>query len=171
MTHSIHEKTLWLVGFRINPDNVDPEIYTLMVINDKDRPLVVDGQILLFSKPDLADKALSFAESDVKRLGPAPKEIDLVCDVAQMMHLIESEKIDPSAFILNCLNTLFDLINVSSFTMPAEYKRILYKFADHLTFNKEFESFLIKEDISREAIFNAIFWCIGIVATKAKLLT
>lgn len=165
-----YEKTLWLIGFRIDPDNVNPQLYTLMIINEKDHPIIVDKQILFFTKPRLADKALELADPDIRKLGPAPKKVDLVCDIAQMLHLVESKKVDPSAFILNCLNTLFDLIRAWKYPMPPEYKRILHKFAGHLTFEKEFESFLIKEGISREEIFNALFWCIGVIVSKAKFI-
>ena len=170
--HESHssDEALWIIGFRINPDNVDPEVYTLIVQRDKYRPLVVNGQIVFFSKPHLANRALELAEPDIKRLGPAPKDVALVCDVAKTLHLVESGNIDPSATIVNCLNTLGDLVADIGLPMPTNHKRILNTFADHLTFNRKFGNFLVQENISRSAIIDAILWCIGTIVSKARFI-
>ena len=164
-------EALWLIGFRINPEREDPEIYTLIAHRDKDRPLVVDNQIVFFTRPELAIKALELADPNIKKLGPPPKDVDLVCDLAETLYLIDSKDIDPSATIINFLNTLFDLVAAIDTPIPSEYKQVLYSFADHLTFNRGYGKFLTQQKISRSMIINAIYWCVGAVFCNTHTLT
>jgi hypothetical protein len=164
------EEILLLVGFRLDPDREDPEVYTLILEDEKDRPLVANDQILFFNKPELAPGALELSDPDFKRHGPPPKEVDLVCDVAECLYLITSENADPSATIINALNIIFDLVQATKLPMPAEYKRALYTFADHLTFHREFSDFANQPDMTRSILRDGILWCIGAVVSKARLL-
>lgn len=165
----ISEK-LYLFGFRIDPDREDPEIYTLFIYGEQERPLVADGYIVFFSQPDLAISALKLCKIDTSQLGMPPTEVALLCDIAEMLHLIRYKDIDDSATILNCLNTVFDLVKATLLPLPNDYKRVLYSFADHLTFEQEFASFLTQHEIERSMIENAIMWCMGAVMSKSKLL-
>jgi hypothetical protein len=165
----ISEK-LYLFGFRIDPDREEPEIYTLFIYGEQERPLVADGNIVFFSRPDLILSALKLCEIDTSQLGIPPTEVSLVCDIAETLHLISYKDIDDSATILNCLNTVFDLVKATSVPLPNDYKRVLYSLADHLTFEQEFASFLTQNDIKRSMIENAIMWCMGAVMSKSKLL-
>jgi len=54
--------------------------------------------------------------------------------------------------------------------MPSEYKRILYAFADHLTFNRELSTFFAEHQFSRQAVLEAVTWSIGAVVSKSKLV-
>lgn len=163
-------ETLYLFGFRIDPDKEDPEIYTLFIYGEQERPLVADGYIVFFSRPELALSALKLCEIDTSQLGMPPAEVALVCDIAETLHLIRYKDIDESATILNCLNTVFDLVKAILLPLPNDYKQVLYSFADHLTFEQEFASFFTQNEIQRSMIENAILWCMGAVMSKAKLL-
>ena len=169
-TSPVNKEELWLFGFRIDPDRESPDVYTLILHGDKDRPLVADGQIVFFSRLELASSALNLGGIDIEQLGSVPKDVDLLCDLAKTLYLINSENIDPSATILNCLNTVFDLVRATGLSVPIQYKRVLYALADHLTFNREFSNFLFQENIARSTITDAILWCIGAIVSKAKLL-
>lgn len=161
---------LSLVGFRINPNNEDPEIFTLIIYDGQDSPLMVDGQIVFFSKPELVSKAYDLCTDDLKALGSPPTDVDLVCDIAETLHIINHQNGDSASIVLNCLNTIFDLVQAANTNMPEEYKTILYGLADHLTFNHEFSDFLQQHSIDRETIINATLWCIGAVAVKSMIL-
>ena len=93
-----------------------------------------------------------------------------MCDFAEALYLIESEDKDESATIINCINTLSDLLPATGLKLPADCKTILAKFADHLTFHREYGEFLRRENLARSAIRDAVFWCLGCIAAKAKFL-
>jgi hypothetical protein len=161
----------YLIGFRLNPDNESPELYTLIISEDDDyKPLLASGCILFFSKPELAADALKSSQQKNTKIYNVPKNIELVVDVAETLYLLESEDIDLTATILNCLNTLDDLIKAIKLTVPEHYKNILYKLADHLTFNQEYSSFFSKQNISRSSAIDEILWCLGTITIKSKIL-
>src|SRR6266478_7441907 len=56
MSAHIEQSTLHLVGFRIEPDIYEPQLYTIYV--DGDRPILCQGQPLVFFRPELAAAAL-----------------------------------------------------------------------------------------------------------------
>ena len=61
--HQPHEE-LVLVGFRVDPQHDGPEFYTLLAVGgDNERPLINEGRIVFFSRPQLADKALAMDAS------------------------------------------------------------------------------------------------------------
>ena len=164
------EKLLWLFGFRIDPDTEEPNLYTLIACGEQELPLVAGGQLVFFTRPELAINALQLCGIDVSELETPPKEIDAICDLAETLYLLDAENVDESDAILDCLNALFHLVKATLIPMPTEYKRMLYAFADYLNFEQEFDSFFVEEDMQRSEIVNAILWCVGAISAKSKLL-
>ncbi|MEG4587705.1 hypothetical protein QUA54_21185 [Microcoleus sp. MOSTC5] len=165
------EKLLWLFGFRIDPDTEVPNLYTLIVYGEQEQPLVAGGQLVFFTRPELAINALQLCNIDVSQLGKPPTQIDAICDIAETLYLLDAEDMDESGTILNCLNALLNLVQATLTPMPTEYKPVLYAFADHLNIDEEFASFLAEEDIQRSEMVNAILWCVGAITAKSRLLT
>ena len=165
------EKLLWLFGFRLDPETEVPNLYTLIVYGEQEPPLVAGGQLVFFTRPQLAINALQLCDIDVSELGRPPTEIDAICDIAETLYLLDAEDIDESGIMLNCLNALLNLVKVTLTPMPTEYKRVLYALADYLNIDEEFASFLAEEDIQRSEIVNAILWCVGAITAKSRLLT
>ncbi len=161
---------LWLIGFLIDPDSESPDLYTLFFPGEVDEPLVVEDYIVFFVKPETAAKALKISDKNETLINSLPKEVDLICEVAGSLYIINYQDIDPDATIVNFLNILLDLIKATGLPMPEDYRRILYTFADHLTFNREVAAFFTDEQISRTEITDAILWCIGAVVSKSKLV-
>ena len=165
------EKLLRLLGFRIDPETEVPNLYTLIVYGEPEPPLVAGGQLVFFTRPQLAINALKLCNIEVRELGKPPTQIDAICDIAETLYLLDAEDIDESGIMLNCLNALLNLVKATLTPMPTEYKRVLYAFADHLNIDEEFASFLAEEDIHRSEIVNAILWCVGAITAKSRLLT
>lgn len=165
------DAVLYLVGFRINPDIEKPEVYTLLLCNDVDKPLITeDGYIVFFTKPEAASMALELGTDDFKKYAPAPNQVELVCDIAKMMFLISEKNCDPDATIINCLNTLSDLVATSDLEMPEEYRKLLFvDFAGVLTFNREYGNFFDQNGSLRTKVLDAVLWCIGLITIKAKM--
>lgn len=169
------KKTIDLIGFRVNPDCEEPELYILMICADKDYPLMVEGDIIFFTKPTLGLKAVQLSSNvDLQKIILKTMndvdDVDFVVDIAEVLYLISDKNIDDQATIINCLNTLFDLVLCTGIPMPSNYKKLLYNFADHLTFHQEFSSFLEQHSISRSWVIDAILWCMNTVVAKSKLL-
>jgi hypothetical protein len=161
---------LSLVGFRINPAGHAPDLYTIIVYDGTDSPIIIDRQIAFISRPEHAAKLYRLCDKRLKNLGPPPTEVDLICDVPATLNIIGRKNRDNKAVILNCLNTTFDLLGAVKVQMPDEYKSVLYDLADHLTFNRDFGDFLTKQGMSRESITHAILWCVGAVTVNARIM-
>lgn len=161
---------LALVGFRISPASEDAELFTIIVYDGKDSPIVIDGRIAFVTKPERVTRLYRLCHKSVRALGPPPTVIDLICDFPETLDLIRRKKRDNKAVILNCLNTTFDLLSAINVPLPGEHQSVLYRLADHLTFNREFASFMRDNDMTRESIINALLWCVGAVAVNTLIV-
>jgi hypothetical protein len=159
-----------LVGFRLSPDSEKPDWYTLFTYGEKDIPVMDNDQVVFFKSLDLVDRAHALFDDNINSLFPPPSEPDLICDVAEMLYIINNEDRDESATIVNGLNTILDLVKATQINLPAECKEILYRLADHLTFNREFGAYLNQNAVTREAITNAIIWGIGAITIKSRVI-
>ena len=127
----------WLIGFRFNPDNPEPKLFTLMFSGNEDIPLSDDGYIIFFENITSVSEALELIPSNQRGSLTIPKEIELVVDIALILYLTCYEETDDNATIINGLNIIFDLVKSTGIDFPKGYKQSLYKFADHLTFSRE----------------------------------
>ena len=159
-----------IIGFRINSESRSLDVYTLMTYGAIEAPLVVDGQLVFFRSPSSAAVAYDLFEEDIKNVSSLPTEVDAMCDVAEMLYLINHQDRDETATVLNCLNTLFDLVTATRTSMPIAYKKILYDFADHLTFNQEFADYIHQQGLNKTTITDAILWCIGAIVVNSRVL-
>jgi hypothetical protein len=161
---------LWLIGFRTSLEADMANFYVLFIHNAKDRPLQVNGKIVLFDNPSLAPRALAQAEPAVRELGPAPEDPDLICDVVESLRLIGAENMDPSATIINFLNVLLDMVAATKVPVPPGHKRALWSFADHLTFQREYGDFFGEANVTRDDVQRAVLWCLDTVMAHAVKL-
>jgi len=159
-----------LIGFRLQPERVDPDLFTLMAYGESDFPVHDGVRILFFADPALAAKVCEYWPEEIRRLAKSPFEIDLVCDVEKALHIIKNENQDDSSFLLNCLNTFFDLVAATGHAWPKGYETLLSRLADRLTFEREFMTFLEQEQVGRSDILDAFLWCMGSIAANAKLI-
>ena len=67
--------------------------------------------------------------------------------------------------------TFDDLLEAVKQPLPPDYKRILYAFADHLTFHRELGTFLEEHQIDRAELRGAIEWCIETIFSRSKSLS
>jgi hypothetical protein len=166
------EEDLVLVGFRIDPDSDDPQFYTLFAFGgENERPITTVGdRIVFFSAPELAQSALEISDPTMQALGDPPEQLEMLCDVAEAMYLVNSEESDPEQIILDCLGALDDMVRATRLSMPPAYQQALAEFTEHLTRTPVYGEFL-REHGSREQIEDALLWCVGAVTMKAKMVT
>ena len=165
-----HEKEeLLLVGFRVDARHHGPQLYTLLAVGGpNERPLVSEGRIIFFTRPDLAAKAISLDKS-MAQLGPPPQELETFCDLAEALYLVNSQKADSEGVILDCLLVLDDLVRASRLHMPERYQSMLTELAARLTERTPLGRILTNDSL-RQHVEDAFLWCVGAIAVKATLL-
>ena len=164
-------EALYLVGFRLDPDADGPQFYTLFVLeSENDRPLVANGRVIFFSDPALANSALSLADNDMSRLGPAPTELEILCDVAEALHIVNAKDADTDGSLLETIALFDDLIRAVQINVPAQYMSVLSALSERLSTTPEFATMLAETGLDRETIEDALMWCVGAVVVKSRWL-
>ncbi len=163
-----HEE-LALVGFRVDGDHDGPQFYTLLAVGgDNERPITADGRLLFFTRPGLGSKALTL-DPDLAKLGAAPQEIETFCDVAEVLHLINSQDTDPDGAILDCLLVFDDLVRATKLHMPDRYQGLLTELTARLTERMQLRD-IFSRNYLREHVEDALLWCVGAIAVKARMI-
>jgi len=163
-------ESLALIGFRLNPASEGPQFYTLFAMEgENDRPLTRGGRILFFRSPAQSTRALSATDDEtMRKLGPAPKELDALCDVAHALFLANSAAEDEDGLLLEAIACLDDLVRATRLNVPAEYMSVLSALSERLMQTSEFGTWMTEQGLDRERLEDAIMWCVGAVAVKAS---
>jgi hypothetical protein len=162
-------EALYLVGFRIDSDSEGAQFYTIFVLeSENDRPLVGNGRVIFFSDPVHAAEALSLAENDMIRLGPAPTDLEILCDVAEALHIANALDSDTDGTLLETIALFDDLIRAIQINVPAQYMSVLSALSERLATTPEFATMLAETGLDRETIEDALMWCAGAVAVKSR---
>ena len=164
------KEELVLVGFRVDGGHDGPEFYTLLAVGgDNERPLTSDGRLLFFARPELAAKAVAL-DADLAQLGPAPAEVETFCDVAEALHLVNSQDVDSDGVVLECLLVFDDLVRASKLHMPDRYQGLLTELTARLTEGGQLAK-IFTSHFLRDHVEDALLWCIGAIAAKARLIS
>lgn len=162
-------EALYLVGFRIDPDADGPQFYTVFVLeSENDRPLIASGHVIFFADPAHAADALGLAENDMARLGPSPTELEILCDVAEALHIANGQDADTDGTLLETIALFDDLIRAVQINVPAQYMSVLSALSERLATTPEFATMLAETGLDRETIEDALMWCVGAVAVKSR---
>ena len=160
---------LMLVGFRIDSQHDGPQFYTLLAVGGHDeRPLTSAGRILFFTQPELAAKALAMDET-LAGFAPAPTEIETFCDVAEALHLVNSQDRDPDGVVLDCLLMFDDLVRATKLHMPDRYQGLLTELAARLTERDQLRDIFTSHSL-REHVEDALLWCVGAITVKSRMM-
>lgn len=164
-----HHEELALVGFRVSGEHDGPQFYTLLAVGgENERPLTAGGWVLFFTRPELGSKALAL-DADLAKLGPAPTQIETFCDVAEALHLVNSQTADPDGVVLECLLVFDDLVRATKLHMPDRYQGLLTELAARLTERRQLRD-IFTSHFLREHVEDALLWCIGAIAAKARMI-
>ena len=167
--NKITEAKVWIIGLRLDAEDVSPTYYTLVAGEDQ-QPVVVNEQLVFYSDPDLLEDAAQLAGIRRPIDEKESSQPDLICDLAEALYLIENGDEDDSATIVNCLNTLFDLVFATKGSIPTAYRQKLFNFADHLTFSRSLSAAFRESNELRSDIIDGVLWCAGWVITHARIL-
>jgi len=165
------DQVVWRLGaIRIDPDMDHPELYCLILEGAKDRPLLCDGRILFFTELDRAEELIAKYGSDLPYDWKDLEKPFFHCDIAEALHALTEEQVDQNASILDAVNFLLDLVECSPVPMPASYKEILFKTADHCTFSKDMKALFEQSPFAPMDVVNAMLWCIGAIVVSATIV-
>jgi hypothetical protein len=163
---------LYLVGFRLDPNSEGPQFYTIFAFGgDNERPITTVGdRVVFFTRPELAAKALAIGDPTMQAFGDPPEDLDMLCDLAETLYLVNSEQTDPDKTIVDCLELLDDLVRATRLNMPPVYQQVLADFMEHLQRTTMYGEFL-RDHGTRERLEDALLWCVGAVTMKATILS
>lgn len=162
---------LYLIGFSLKQDSKKADFFTLLAMNEKNTPIIVDDNILFFSDPTLGAAAIRNAQDLIKSFKHIPKEIDYIYNIADLKHLVDKSNKDQDSLVLNWLNIFDDFLAALGILLPKKYKELLYPIADHLTFDNRLLKSLEEQKTSRKELKEAIEWCMHTIFSKSKILT
>ncbi len=166
--HTAHEE-LVLVGFRVDGQHDGPQFYTVLAVGgDNERPIASDGRLVFFTRLQLAAKALAL-DPGMAGIGPAPQELETFCDVAEALHLVNSQNSDPDGVVLDCLLVLDDLVRATKLHMPDRYQGLLTELAARLTERASLGQIFTSHSL-REHVEDALLWCVGAITAKARMV-
>ena len=165
-----HHEELVLVGFRVDAQHEGPQFYTVLAVGgDNERPIVDEGRLIFFASAPQAEAALTLDPS-MRNLGAPPAEIETFCDIAETLHLVNSQDHDPDGVVLECLLVFDDLVRATKLHMPDRYQGLLTELAARLTEGGTLRDIFTNHAL-REHVEDALLWCIGAITAKARMLT
>jgi hypothetical protein len=129
------------------------------------------GQPIVFATAGLASKALEVSDCGASEIGPAPTELYAVYDITDVIYTLCEKDEEEGNEVLDFINVLLDFVNCTEEEMPALYRSALEKLADHLTFNRKFVEFFASEELDRKTVCDAIYWTLGMVVYRMKIVT
>ncbi|MBF0293180.1 MAG: hypothetical protein HQK86_13595 [Nitrospinae bacterium] len=164
---SYADENAWIVA--IIPV-VGVELYSCTFLSEKPRTLISkDGYYLMFQSEDKYKEVLSNEGYNLNEY--VFGENIYVFDIPRVTYLLSMEEYDPSAEIVELLNYLDDCRLDLNIDYPANFKKHLFDFCDHLTFEKEYgEFFKNNTNITRQNILDAYYWCLGSVMSRTKIV-
>jgi len=168
--HKPHDhEELALIALRFTPYHEGPQLYTLLAVGgENERPLTADGSILFFRRSEQAEAALKLDPS-MSPLGPAPTEVESICDIGESLYLVNSQDADPQGTLLDCLLILDDLVRATRLHMPERYQAILTELTGRLAEGKHLKDIFTNASL-RSHVEDGLLWCVGAVVVKARIV-
>ena len=163
-----HHEELALVALRFTPYHEGPQLYTVLAVGgDHERPLVADGAVLVFRNAQDAEAAVKL-DASMASLGPVPAEVELMCDVAEALYVVNSQDADAHGTVLDCLLILDDLVRATRLHMPERYQGILTELTARLTEGKQLKQIFSNASL-RDHVEDALLWCVGAIVVKMRI--
>jgi hypothetical protein len=163
------DSTLFLVGFRIDSERIEPQFYILYV--DSERPIDLNGYPIIFFDRNNASKALKESNCGCEHLPFHSLDEYTYIDIAQAIYEIGICSKTENANILNSLNMILDF--VAFLPQDRQHRNsleIINRAADYFTLSKDINEFFELTKISRIELVQSIEWVIGAIVLYAKFI-
>jgi hypothetical protein len=163
------KETIVIVDFRLDPSFEESQFHCILVIGGGNhRPAMAGDRILFFSRAEHAIEVANRADNlPQDQFAALSDPAHVACDIAEALHIVNSQGEDEHELVYDCLSILDDLIRAAQINGPALYMGVLSTSMDRLEENSEFGSYLAEHGLDREQIEDGILWCVGAVAVKS----
>ncbi len=160
----------YLMGIRVNSQRSTPEFYTFLIEQqNKLRPLISNGRVILFCNSMQAEEALAKAGIHTKLKSFSDERNLYLLDIAGALYLLNQENQDHNQKIVNLLDYLARTLTALGIPLPPTFQ-ILSELGEHLDQNPYFADFLSKKPFQREQAIDGIRWCIGTLFSLSLIL-
>ncbi|MDJ1502213.1 hypothetical protein [Xanthocytophaga agilis] len=92
-----------------------------------------------------------------------------MCLVGEMIISMQHKRKVKNSWLLDTINAILDFIHTIHVDFPEHHRKRLYKLADHLTFNLQYEKIFDEPGYSREELLESLYWSIGLVFSHSKV--
>ena len=165
-------EAVYLVGVRVMPHSEAADFHFLVLYyevtsNDENRPLLVDGDLAIFSRSADADRVLKLGDRTFRKYAPFHGEVAMIYDGGTVLAAIASER-DDTAHVAAFLNEALDVLKALRIELPASFREPLIGLADHATFDKDLAALV--RPYGKEHLTNAIRWLIGAIVGRVRVV-
>ena len=162
----------YIIGLNISPDSSDADFYMITIADHGHAPekfVMHDGYIILFRSLADADRVLRVAGMSDQVVIKSEEDM-LTVDINNVFFFLKEGSAGKNRTLLGFYNTFLDICREGGFTLPRNYKRILYKFASHLMYENDFEAFFSETKITRKQVIDASLWLSGTLFAQTTFL-
>ncbi len=162
----------YLTGIRTDGRSELPNFYTFLLGQEGEmRPLLAEGQVILFTHPDLAVTALRAAGIEAQFRSPLSVQNAYLIDVAYALRLLAHESADPEKIIANMLDLFAKILTSLGIGVPPIFADTLIELGNYVDANEFYGDFMSREEFLREKAVDAVRWCLGTIFSVARIIT
>lgn len=158
----------YLMGLRTDAMSETPNFFTFLLEQDGILvPLIKEGRLALFMRPEQAEEALKNTGIEVTFKESPGVSNTYLLDAAYALHLVAHGKIDPDKVIANLLDWFARTLTALGVPLPPVFDVLvdLGHFADQ---NPFIADFLDQEPFRRQRVIDGIRWCLGAILSLSS---
>lgn len=126
--------------------------YLVLVGDDGEIPLFTSNKRILFLEEEMLKIIKAYCKKKYDQIS-FDRWPSVVIDDKLIRKTILAEDTDRSGMLLNFINLFYDCAKIIGHNTDRSNNALIYSFADHLTFSKEFKNeFLLKNNIERSTL-------------------
>jgi hypothetical protein len=143
-----------------------PQVYTLFISGDIDRPLSREGRPVFFQDRTKLSEAKALLTPGEARLLKTPARPFLICDMKTAAMNV-SNGVDSEHLALHSINFALDCVNFIGKRIPLQQEECLFALADSLSFNKRIPTKFVEKS---EFVKQSLLWCQFAITNESVFL-
>ena len=160
--------SFYLMGLRLDGRSEEPNFYTFLIEQGGQMfPLAVEKQVIFFTRPDMASRALNLAGMDVEFRSLAVYAVDIF----QTLYLLQSESADEQKIIANTLAFFASVLTPLGVPVPGVFADTLMTLGEYVDQNTFYGDFIERKEMTRARAIDAARWCLGTIFSIGRFIT
>ena len=165
------ELNLYLMKYKIPINGQNIILYNLMLYGDRTVVHKENKKLIFFEKKEIINNALNYGQNMIRKYKNTFDEIEEhYLDISSALEIIMNKNSDSNATIINCYNTLDDILLCVSGYKRRKRLKMFDDFANHLTFNKSYKKYIDENKIEREELVDNIQFILKKIFSSGKIL-